>query len=146
VKFWHIGMLTEDIDKTLETFFAFPGTRREAWTRGEMEFAASEMLMGTGGRLKTAMGRLGGIAYELIQPLDEHSYHASALRERGPCIHHAAYICEEDQDEVVSSLLAAGGRMVWEARHGAEHVCYVEAAEGRTVWEIINRCPFMPGE
>jgi catechol 2,3-dioxygenase-like lactoylglutathione lyase family enzyme len=146
MKFWHTGILTPDIEKTLDALCAFPGVRRDAWTMMEIEFKPSEMLAGTGGRLKTAMGRVGGIVYELLEPLDDASYHAQAMKAHGPGFHHAAYICEEDMDASVASLTAAGARVVWEVRHGEEHVCYLEAADGGSVWEIINRCPFMPEE
>jgi hypothetical protein len=144
MQFWHIGILTGDIEKSLDAFAAVPGVCRESWTIGEIEFPPSEMLVGSGGRLRTAMGRIGGVVYELIQPMDEGSYHAAELKKRGPCLHHAAYVCEDSQDEIVASIRDAGGRTVWEARHGSEHVFYMESADGSTVWEIINCCPFVP--
>jgi hypothetical protein len=146
MKFWHIGILTPNIEQTLETMLAVPGARRDAWAFGEVEFSQAEMLTGKGGRLKTAMGRMGGVVYELLEPMDEHSYHAETLKQRGPGFQHAAYVCEEDLDEVVASCIAAGAHMVWEAQHGNEHVCYLEAADGGSVWEFINCCPFMPEE
>jgi catechol 2,3-dioxygenase-like lactoylglutathione lyase family enzyme len=144
MRFWHIGILTPDIDKALEAFCAVPGVRLDAWTRGEIEFGPSEMLVGSGGRLRTAMGRFGGVVYELIEPMDEGSYHAAELKKKGPCLHHTAYVCEDAQDEIVASIKKSGGRTVWEAQHGGEHVFYMESADGSAIWEIINCCPFMP--
>jgi catechol 2,3-dioxygenase-like lactoylglutathione lyase family enzyme len=144
MEFWHIGILTPDIEKTLDTICAIPGVRRDTWTLGEVEFAPSEMRVGVGGRLKTAMGRVCGIVYELIQPMDKYSYHAQELKIKGPCIHHTAYVCEDNLDAAVASIKAAGGRTVWEAQHGSEHVYYLEPADGSSVWELINCCPFIP--
>lgn len=144
MELWHMGILTPDIDQTLDTICAVPGADRSAWTLGEIAFSPDEMVTGEGGRLKTAFGRMGGVAVELLEPLDERSYHAAALKKRGPGFHHAAYVCGNELDAVIDAALAAGARIVWEARHGDEHVCYMESADGGSVFEYINVCPFMP--
>ena len=146
MRYWHVGILTEDAEGAARAFCAVQGTPLENWRFAEVEFAQSEMRIGDGGRLKSAVGRVGGLVYEFLQPLDDCSYHAQVLRARGPGLHHAAYICEEDQAETVEALLAAGWRTVWEAQHGGEHVCYLEAPGEAAVWEIVNCCPFLPGE
>lgn len=146
MEFWHAGIITADVEKTLDTLCAMPGVERKDWSVFDMEFKPSEMLTGTGGKLKVAAGRVNGIIHELIQPLDEHSYHAAVLKNRGTGFHHAAYVCEKNHQEVVASCLAAGGRIVWEALHEGEHVTYLESADGGSVWEIINVRPVMPGE
>lgn len=144
--FWHIGILTPDIGKTLDTLCAMPGTHRDDWSIMEIDFPPSEMRTGAGGKLKAAMGRVGGIVYELLEPLDAHSYHAAALKKRGPGFHHAAYVCGDDLAATVSSCIDAGARIVWEAQHGGEHVYYLESADGGSIFELINNCPFIPGE
>jgi len=144
VKFWHNGVLTPDIDKTIDFFCAADGTPREKWTIMEIEFPQSKMSAGDGGKLRAAFGRVGGIVVELLQPLDSCSYHAKALKTRGAGFHHNSYICEDGIDSAIAALLACGGRIVWEFRSGDEHACYIEAAEGNAVLEIINCCPFMP--
>ena len=144
MQFWHNGVLTPDIDETIGFFCAASGAPREKWTVMENEFPQSGMVHGNGGKLRIAMGRVGGVVIELLQPLDDISYHAHALNARGPGFHHNAYICENDQDEVLAALLAKGGQIVWEFRAGDERACYVEAAGGNAVLEIINLCPFMP--
>lgn len=142
--FWHTGILTRDIEKTI-AFLSSPfGVSRDKWTVMDVEFPQSDMLLGNGGKLRAAFGRVSGRVYELLQPMDGASYHARQLEARGPGFHHDAYVCEYEQDEVVAALIASGGRIVWEFRHGDERACYVES-DG-TVLEIINRCPFMPGE
>ena len=102
------------------------------------------MVTGDGGKLRAAFARIGGSAVELLEPLDGDSYHAKALLRNGPGFHHNAYICEDNFDKTVSEFLAMGGRIVWEMRHGDEHACYIESADGKTVVELINCCPFMP--
>jgi catechol 2,3-dioxygenase-like lactoylglutathione lyase family enzyme len=142
--FWHVGILTPDIEKTLGTLCAVPGCSRDKWTVLEVDFAPSDMVAGAGGKLKIAFGRMGSIVHELIEPLDETSYHAQALRQRGPGYNHTAYVCGDGLDAVIASCVASGARIVWEARHGDEHACYVESADGGSLWELINVCPFMP--
>ena len=144
MKFWHNGVLTSDIDKTIDFFCAIPGASRDKWTIMEIEFSQADMATGDGGKLRAAFGRVGGIVVELLQPLDDNSYHAKALKARGPGFHHNAYICEDNQDEVVNALLADGGRIVWEFKRENERAVYVESADGSAVLEIINVCPFMP--
>jgi len=110
----------------------------------EAEFPQSEMVVGEGGRLYVAAGRVGGAVYEIIQPLDDKSYHAKVLKERGPGPHHYAYACEDNLEETVETLKAAGARVVWEVVHGDEHAYYLELPSDGTVLELINRIPFMP--
>ena len=142
--FWHTGILTHDIEKTLSFLGSMFGASRDKWTVMDIDFPQDDMLAGDGGKLRAAFGRVGGTVYELLQPMDGTSYHAKQLKLRGPGFHHNAYVCEDKQDEAVAALIASGGRIVWEFRHSDERACYVES-EG-TVLEIINCCPFMPGE
>ena len=144
MKFWHTGLLVHDIDETLDFLCAAPGGDRGKWTVIDVEFPQSEMIVGDGGKLRAAFGRVGGVVYELLQPLDDSSYHAKQLEEQGAGFHHCAYYCEDDYDDTVANLVASGGRIVWEAKHGDEHPCYIEA--GGIVFEIINVCPFLPEE
>ena len=144
MKFWHNGVLTPDVEKTINFLNAASGRTRNDWTVFDIEFPQSNMETGKGGKIRAAFGRVGGIAYELLQPMDESSYHAKTLAKRGPGFHHNSYICEDNMDEVLAALLAAGGQKVWEFRKDAEHACYIEAAGGNAVLEIINCCPFMP--
>ena len=144
MKFWHNGVLTPDIDKTIDFLSAASSTQKEKWTILEAEFPQSNMAVGEGGKLRIAMGKVGGIAIELLQPLDDLSYHAKALKARGPGFHHNAYVCEDNQEEVLAALLAAGGRIVWDFNREDERAFYVEADGGNAVLEIINVCPFMP--
>ena len=142
---WHNGILTSDIEKTIKGFCAIPGVTRDLWTLGEVYFPPQEMVAGGGGRLKTAFARIGSIVYELLEPLDDTSYHAAALRKCGPGLHHAAYVCEDKLDEVIAAQLAAGGKIVWEVRRGdTEHAVYIESEDGSMIWEFIDVCPFMP--
>ena len=146
MKFWHNGILTVDLEKTIEFLGAAGGMPREKWTIMEAEFRQANMLAGDGGKLRIAFGRVGGIVTELLQPQDATSYHAKALKARGPGYQHCAYICEDDQEEVISELQKTGGRIVWDFKNGNERACYVESADGSAVLEIINHCPFMPEE
>ena len=147
MKLWHNGILTADIEGTIDFFCAADGTPAEKWKiLGEVDFSPENMVIGDGGKLRVAIGRVGGAVVELLQPMDETSYHAKQLKARGPGFHHNAYICEHNQDEVIDKLLEGGARIVWEFRNGGERAVYVEAADESAVLEIINCCPFMPEE
>jgi len=146
MQFWHNGVLTPDIDKTIDFICASSGSQREKWTIMEIEFPQSKMANGNGGKLRAAFGRVGGIVVELLQPLDDLSYHSGALKARGPGFHHNAYICEKNLDEVLEGLIKAGGKIVWEFVDNDRRACYVEAPGGNLVLELINHVPFMPEE
>jgi len=143
MKLWHNGVLTANVDKTIE-FLCAAGGDKSKWTIMEIEFPHEHMVVGNGGKLRAAFGRAGDSVIELLEPLDDNTYHAIELKKRGPGFHHNAYICEENMDAVVKSLLDEGGQIVWEFKRGDEHACYVQAADKSAVIEIINHCPFMP--
>ena len=144
--FWHNGILTSDVYKTMDFLNQASNSDRSKWTVMDIDFPQSKMLAGGGGKLRAAFGRVGGIVVELLQPLDNNSYHAKALKTRGPGFHHNAYICETSMDETKGALLSAGGRIVWEFQDGHDHACYIEAGGSDVVLELINNCPFMPDE
>jgi len=144
MKFWHNGILTPDVDKTIDFLCAADGTLRENWSIVEIDFPQQKMITGDGGKLRAAFGRVGDVVIELLQPLDDLSFHSKALKARGPGFHHNAYICEHNMDEVLAALISEGGRKVWEFQNGNEHACYIEASGGNAVLEIINCCPIMP--
>ena len=137
MKIWHIGVLTENLEKTLEAYGAIPGVNRDEWRTGEMTFGPEAMRVGEGGTLKFAMCAIGGVTYEFLEPLTESSYQYQELKKKGPGIHHIAYSCKDDMEEVLASLLAQGGRVVWEIQR-REHVCYVELPGEGAILEIIN--------
>lgn len=146
MKYWHTGFLSRDVEKTVSYFCSLPGVSKDDWTIFEVCFEQNEMVVGNGGPLKVAMGRVGGIGYEIIEPLDEKSYHGEQLKKHGPLLHHIAYVCEEDQQEAVRSMLADGGEIVWEAvRRGPEqeeHVYYIRSERNGFIYELLNCCPF----
>ena len=143
---WHIGVLTPDIEESMKAVAAIPGVDMSKWVFGEADFSKDPTAVGTSGKLRSAAGRIGNVVYEFLQPLDDKSFQAAELAKKGPGVHHTAYICEgeEEQMKVVGSYLAAGGRIVWDVQHGPEHPVYVEAADKSMIIEIINCCPFMP--
>ena len=144
MEIWHSGVLTADVYETIDFLCAASGVSRDKWTIMDVDFPQSKMVSGDGGKLRAAFGRVGGAVVELLQPLDDKSYHAQALKTRGPGFHHNAYICGDDLDNVLDTLIARGGRVLWEFQDGDEHACYVEADGGSVVLELINICPFIP--
>jgi hypothetical protein len=146
MKYWHTGFLSHDAEKAVSFFCSLPGVSREDWSIFEVCFEQNEMVVGNGGPLKVAMGRVGGIGYEIIQPLDDKSYHGEQLKKHGALLHHIAYVCEEDQQDAVRSMLADGGKIVWEAIHHGpeqdEHVYYIRSEKNGLIYELLNCCPF----
>lgn len=143
MKLIHIGVLTHSLERSIHSFQSVPGWEEVEWLIREVAFPPEAILTGKGGHMRTAIAELGGIAYELIQPLDPTSYHAEELRKKGECLHHVAFMCLENQQEVVESQLKRGGKIVWEAQLGQKHPIYVESPDGKQVWELIN---YIPGQ
>ena len=137
MKLWHVGVLTENLEKAVRTFEVIPGINSDEWKACELAFTQEDMLVGVGGTLKTVMCMIGGLCYEFIEPLTDTSYHYHELEKKGPGIHHVAYSCPGNMAEVLGSLLAKGGRIVWEIQR-KEHVCYVELPDDRIILEIID--------
>jgi catechol 2,3-dioxygenase-like lactoylglutathione lyase family enzyme len=137
---WHIGILTDDIERNLNAFSAVPGADPDGWKAREMVFAPETMRVGEGGTLKIAMCVIGGVRFEFIEPVTETSYHYQELKKKGSGTHHVAYFCKDDIAEVLAGLLAKGGRVVWEM-HRKEHVYYVEMPDEGMILEIIDAEP-----
>ena len=145
---WHIGILTKDIDESIKAVSALPGVNLDKWLFGEVDFSDGRTYVGTSGKLRTASGRIGTVVYEFLQPLDDVSFHAAELAEKGPGVHHTAYVCEGDGEleKTVESCLKAGASKVWDVEYEGERVIYVETADKSMMFEFINCCPFMPKE
>jgi methylmalonyl-CoA/ethylmalonyl-CoA epimerase len=56
--------------------------------------------------LKIAMGQLGGVVLELLEPLDDRSPHAEFLKERGEGMHHLAYVVADFDDQLAAMRAA----------------------------------------
>ena len=144
---WHIGVLTNSIDSSMKALQGL-GVDTSRWLFCIADFSGDQTAVGTSGKLRSAVGRIGGVVYEFLEPLDDRSLQAAELKKKGPGIHHTAYVCDgyDDLERTVSEYLAAGGKKIWEVWHGAEHAYYVQAADGSMIIELINCCPFMPEE
>lgn len=59
--------------------------------------------------LKIAMGQLGGVLIELLEPLDDRSPHAAFLKERGEGMHHLAYVVADFDDQLAAMRAADPG-------------------------------------
>ena len=140
MKFWHVGVITANINEAIRSLSGASEYEESSWEIFDVDFPDNEMKTGAGGKLRAAFGHVGGVPFEILQPLDNASYHAQQLETRGAGLHHCAYICEDDYQETVSGLVAAGGSVVWAAKHGKERPCYIET--NGMVLEIINCSPF----
>ncbi len=52
--------------------------------------------------LRVAVGALGGVLIELLEPLDGNSPHAEFLRDRGEGLHHLAYLVPDFDDQLAA--------------------------------------------
>ena len=143
---WHIGVLTPSIEESMKYIRAVPGVDESKWLFGEADFSSDVTAAGTSGKLKSAVGFIGGVVYELLEPQDDVSFQAVELRKKGPGIHHTAYVCDGDDEleKTVEAYIAGGAKRVWDVQHGPEHAIYLESGDGSMIIEFINCCPFMP--
>lgn len=138
MKFLHIGLLTPSLEDSMEEYNAFPGGEKLDWTIKEVSYPDEAILTGKGGHMRIASTKIANVTYELIQPLDPTSYHGTELEKKGPGLHHIAFSCPDNQEEVLSSIIEKGGKIVWEAERDRKHPIYVESADSSQVWELIN--------
>lgn len=141
MKLWHVGVIVQDVRKAVEFYRSIPGAEDEWIINEGMSFDESEMIIGRPMTLNVAMGKVGGIGYELIEPVSNYSYQMDALKIRGEHIHHMAYVAGDRQNEIIEELLAQGHEKVWEARKGPDHIVFIKAKDGGMVFEILNNCP-----
>jgi len=105
----HIGVVVEDIDKTMEFLSSIWGLG--PWQTMEYSPHKDEVLVGEPFRLKVAHAKLGPVALELLQPLEGRSIWSQFLEVKGEGIHHIAFSLS-NYDEMVSKLQEQGCMMV----------------------------------
>jgi 4-hydroxyphenylpyruvate dioxygenase-like putative hemolysin len=132
----HVGVIVKDIDSTIELLTAICSLG--PWNTYEFKPHKDEMAVGSPPHLKVAHAKLGSaIALELLQPLDEESYHAKALRANGEGVDHIAY-STSDYDAVVSELLERGGKMLVAGLFKGKHWCYIDSQPGGIVLDLLE--------
>ena len=147
VKFWHVGVLVNDLDESLKFYLADPGYEEGSLVKEHVCFPDEICPIGGGIDVNVARVTVSGLCYELIQPLKEGIYQDRALKARGELLHHTAYFVDDKHDEIVEALLAAGGEIEWAVRDKKPdgtpfNISFVRAASGGMIFELVGDKPF----
>ena len=103
-KFAHVSMVVKDMDKAIELlesmgvgpFPPFLGGPGMTFTGKTVRGKPSDYDMD----LRFARGDMGGLGFELIQPLKGRSIYDEFLEEKGEGFHHLAYMVEDIDAEI----------------------------------------------
>ncbi len=103
-KFLHVSMVVKDMDKAIKLFESlgvgpfppFLGGPGMAFTGKTVRGKPSDYDMD----LRFARGDMGGIGFELIQPLKGRSIYDEFLEKKGEGLHHLAYMVEDIDAEI----------------------------------------------
>src|SRR4030042_104944 len=103
-KFAHVSMVVKDMDKAIELlesmgvgpFPPFLGGPGMTFTGKTVRGKPSDYDMD----LRFARGDMGGLGFELIQPLKGRSIYDEFLEEKGEGFHHLAYMVEDIGAEI----------------------------------------------
>ena len=138
-----IGIVTDDIDRTIEEFKKLGLTdwsEVEVSPAGRFENYESRGVKGVEFGLKSAVNNELNIEVELIQPLDENSDYADFLkRNGGPGIHHIS-VDTDDQDWVAEQ---AGGKKLVGAKNKGIPIGFAYYDFRDKVGLITEYFPFM---
>ena len=137
----HIGVVVEDIDKTMEFLSSIWGLG--PWQTFEYVQGKEGLLAGEPFRLKVAFVKVGPTQFELLQPVEGNSVWAQFLKTNGEGVHHVAFMVP-NWDEMVSHVLGHGGRMIAggraEAKEEAGKIMVVGSATGMR-WCYLDTKP-----
>jgi len=134
----HIGVVVEDIDKTMEFLSSIWGLG--PWQIIE-EYTPSkdDIMVGEPFTLKVAHANLGPIMLELLQPLAGRSIWSQFLQTNGEGIHHIAFSLS-NWDEMVSHLQKQGGEMIAGAiTPWGKRWCYFDTKPGGIIVEFVEK-------
>ena len=137
VEFKHIGILVNDLDKTLGHMKGLPDFQWDG-TVAEWERPKEKMIVGNGYKGRAAYVAFGGITIEIIQPLVDYSFHADAIKARGEGIHHICYNVKDDFDRIVREFDGDKYQIVaqWESDVG--RTVFIQSKEDGTIYEFTG--------
>ena len=142
-KFAHAALVVKDMDKAIKYFEAldvgpfppFLGGQGMSFTGKTVRGESSDYDMD----LRIGRGNLGGLALELIQPLEGRSVYTEFLEEKGEGIHHLAFMVD-DIDEEIADMEKRGFRVVQTGAMPNTRWAYFEADEpGGMLIELCQR-------
>jgi len=114
-KFAHVSMVVKDMDKAIKLFDSmgvgpfppFLGGPGMKFTGKTVHGKPSDYDMD----LRFARGDMGGLGFELIQPLKGRSIYDEFLEEKGEGFHHLAYMVE-DVDAEIADMEKRGFKVI----------------------------------
>ncbi len=129
----HIGVVVEDIDKTMEFLSSIWGLG--PWQTVEVSFGKDRLIVGEPFRQKLAWAKLGSTTLELIQQIEGGGPWPEFLKTSGEGVHHIAFKLS-NYDEMVSKLQEQGGKMVAGGVYEGKRWCYFDTKPGGILVEF----------
>jgi len=129
----HIGVVVEDIDKTMEFLSSIWGLG--PWQTLEVSLGRDRLIVGEPFRQKLAWAKLGSTALELIQQIEGGGPWPEFLKTSGEGVHHIGFKLS-NYDEMVSKLQQQGGKMVVGGVYEGKRWCYFDIKPGGILVEF----------
>ncbi len=129
----HIGVVVEDIDKTMEFLSSIWGLG--PWQTVEVSFGKDRLIVGEPFRQKLAWAKLGSTTVELIQQIEGGGPWPEFLKTSGEGVHHIAFKLS-NYDEMVSKLQEQGSKMVAGGVYEGKRWCYFDTKPGGILVEF----------
>jgi len=129
----HIGVVVEDIDKTMEFLSSIWGLG--PWQTLEVSFGRDRLIVGEPFRQKLAWAKLGPTTLELIQQIEGGGPWPEFLKTSGEGVHHIGFKLS-NYDEMVSKLQQHGGKMVVGGVYEGKRWCYFDIKPGGILVEF----------
>lgn len=135
-KLMQVGVVVENMEKAIARFEALgigpfeprtlpPG---EEWYRGKPHH----------GDVKIAMTMLGGMQFELVQPVSGESVHKEFLDAKGEGIQHLMFAVD-DRDETVAALTEKGAVELLRSRRPGGGVVYLDLNASGVIAELVQK-------
>ena len=143
-KFLHAALIVEDLDKAMKHFEALGVGPFPAFVGGpEGTPVIGKTVRGEDSDydmdLRLADGGMGGIGFELIQPLKGHSIYDEFIEDRGEGIHHLAYLVE-DLDKEIADMAERGFKVLQTGARPQGKWAYFDTDKiGGCVIELVQR-------
>ena len=126
-----IGIVVRDSDKVMESWTSLFGIG--PWRVVEVPFTD---LDGSPGKVKLSFADLGGVQFELIEPVEGRIFHSQHLEEHGEGLHHLGFQVD-DVDGEAAKVVDAGGTVL-NAAPG--RYAYMDTGgPGGVIFEVIRR-------
>lgn len=109
-KIVQVGIVVKNVHKTAKRYTEIFGIKKWIFVDGKMtDIVSHKKRLGDGTcSVRIALGNVGKIQFELIQPFDIQGTHAEFLEKHGEGVHHLSFGVIEDHDKVISALEGRG--------------------------------------